>query len=695
MKKITTCIVSLILLISMVLSAAELSFADESIPENEENVIDIVEEPTILETDLETEVQQTTLPQETRDAAQNVVTDEVLRKVINKKLGLGSNNTADVTQAQVESLTGQLKYNGYNKEKVTSLEGLQYAINLENLDLRNNQISNLNPLSTAKSLVSVNLGGNAISDITGISTLSNLNTLYLAKNSISNISDLSNLTKLKILSVKENQISDIAALSGLVNLERLYLSYNSISDISALSDLTKLKTLSLKENQIKDISALSELVNLEQLYLSKNRVSDITSLSELLKLKKLYLGENKISDISTVSKLSALTHFDCSDQTIEQVISPPHTFSSMIINVDENLVPLENPQNGIVNGDGTYSFSPGYSEAKFDWNDVDGNGNPTRFSGTLTVLKGFDITSTSEGNGAITPMGTVVIKSGTSQTFDFTPDSGYEVDKVIVDDVEQPVSDSYTFNNVTENHTIKVIFKQITHTVTATAGANGSITPSGDVAVTHGSNKTFTITPAAGYKIKDVTVDGVSQGTINILTLENIAADQTVKAIFEEDPVSITGGADQSMVEGSDTIEEIKLSGKLEQFEGLWVNGTKLIKGIDYTAEGELTVVTFASDYLKKLEVGTYNLEFRYTGNRVATTTLEVTAKENNNGSNSDNSGSPENPNTDNEKVSNSTDRGATAPMAPNTGDSYPIGIAIIAFVSMMALVVIKKKYNG
>ena len=61
-----------------------------------------------------------------------------------------------------------------------------------------------------------------------------------------------------------------------------------------------------------------------------------------------------------------------------------------------------------------------------------------------------------------------------------TPDPGYHIADVLVDGVSVgAVSTSYTFTNVTANHTIAATFAIDTFTITASAGANGSISPSG------------------------------------------------------------------------------------------------------------------------------------------------------------------------------------------------------------------------
>ena len=65
-----------------------------------------------------------------------------------------------------------------------------------------------------------------------------------------------NLQYLEIYNFNDSRLSDLTPLSGLTNLQTLYLYNNQISDISALSNLTNLQTLYLDSNRISDISPL-------------------------------------------------------------------------------------------------------------------------------------------------------------------------------------------------------------------------------------------------------------------------------------------------------------------------------------------------------------------------------------------------------------------------------------------------------
>jgi hypothetical protein len=79
-------------------------------------------------------------------------------------------------------------------------------------------------------------------------------------------------------------------------------------------------------------------------------------------------------------------------------------------------------------------------------------------------------------------------------------------------------------------------FTAVIRTITASAGVNGTITPSGSVTVYDGGNLTFTIAPNAGFHVLDVTVDGVSRGAIATYTFSNVTVDHTIAATFEVNP---------------------------------------------------------------------------------------------------------------------------------------------------------------
>lgn len=168
---------------------------------------------------------------------------------------------------------------------ITDLTGLEYATNLQKLNLRMNHIS----------------------DLSALSALVNLQTLNLSKNEISDLSGLSNLAGLRELDIHLNRLSDISHLSGLSSLERLILRWNQVSDISALSHTTNLRWLTLQENQVSDVLPLSGLALLEYVELYGNPIRDISPLLGMASLGLLDVrGNPYLSQKAYCSDLQAI-----------------------------------------------------------------------------------------------------------------------------------------------------------------------------------------------------------------------------------------------------------------------------------------------------------------------------------------------------------------------------------------------------
>ena len=80
------------------------------------------------------------------------------------------------------------------------------------------------------------------------------------------------------------------------------------------------------------------------------------------------------------------------------------------------------------------------------------------------------------------------------------------------------------------------------YTIEATAGAGGSISPSGSVSVREGGDQTFTITPDKGYAVSNVKSDGKSIGAVKSYTFENVSRTHTIEVIFVKGTASARTG---------------------------------------------------------------------------------------------------------------------------------------------------------
>lgn len=230
------------------------------------------------------------------------IPDPLFLKVINKNLDPNRPDDQKVTKEEMESLTtishwlddegkpgikddakksilgtprsleGTPEYKFSVSYGIKSIEGIQYAKNLTQLKLNENEISDITPLKDLKKLEYLEFSRNRVVDVTPLK-------------------DLTNLTFLKLYN---NWIEDVTPLAGLVNLEGLDLHNNvrqkmvdgkrinsgGISDISSLKNLTKLNFLDLSANNLKDVSVIKNFDKIKDIDLSGNHIETYVGLGE-------------------------------------------------------------------------------------------------------------------------------------------------------------------------------------------------------------------------------------------------------------------------------------------------------------------------------------------------------------------------------------------------------------------------------
>ena len=237
---------------------------------------------------------------------------------------------ATITVVEMETLVELYA----DRASISDLTGLEFATNLQRLDIYSNTISDVSPLRNLTNLTFLWLDGNTISDVSPLRNLTSLTVLLLRGNTISDVSPLRNLTNLTELYLDGNTISDVSPLRNLTNLTKMWLSDNNISDVSPLQNLPNLTRLGLYLNTISDISPLENLTSLTSLNLDLNNISDVSPLRNLTNLTGLSIRGNplilsSINDhIPTLKSRGVAVYFDPplleSDFDIELVFLDDH-----------------------------------------------------------------------------------------------------------------------------------------------------------------------------------------------------------------------------------------------------------------------------------------------------------------------------------------------------------------------------------
>ena len=246
----------------------------------------------------------------------------------------------------------------------------------------------------------------------------------------------------------------------------------------------------------------------------------------------------------------------------------------------------------------------------------------------VNVKDKFDvITSVDGGNGTITSSKKGVVE-GTKVEITFTPDTGYMIDKVLVNTVETTVTGNKIELTVNEAKEVKVSYKKIPFTVTVKDVDGATITPNGAVAVSYGETQEFAITANSGYKLVKVLVDGTDKTADMVgdtLKLTNITSNINLEVVVEKIVYEVTEGANQNYTITKNNEAKFKINADFRLFDdGKVYVDNELVDPKNYTAESGSTIITLKKEFVDTLSVGEHTLKVLFNDGGEAITTFNV-----------------------------------------------------------------------
>lgn len=303
----------------------------------------------------------------------------------------------------------------------------------------------------------------------------------------------------------------------------------------------------------------------------------------------------------------------------------------------------------------------------------------------VNVKNTFDvITSVPSGNGTITPSKIDVIE-GSKVKITFTPNTGYMIDKVLVNGIEKTATGNEIEITVDEEKTVEVSYKKIPFTITVEEVTGATVNPDGTVTVSYGDNKDFTITANTGYKLVKVLVNDVEKALDgNTLKLKNITSNMKIKVVVEKIEYKVIEGAEQTYTIAEDTEARFRIDADYSLFNNKVYVDNVLVDSSNYTSKSGSTIIVLNKDYVDTLAVGEHTLKVAFADGGEAETTFTIARKTENNNNNENNT--PSKPEDKEEMKDNGSN--------PKTGDNIMLYVAIasMSIIGLVATTIVAKK---
>ena len=219
---------------------------------------------------------------------------------------------------------------------LSTVAGLEKAQNLEYLNLSNNTIRNLEPLSYMMKLQEIDLQHNALTSLSALSTLSDLQTLNVSFNSLTSVAPLATCSKLNWLDASNNELISLSGIDNLKGMKYLAANHNAITDVSLLAGSTTLTELHVADNELEDITSLSALSGLEVFDFSSNKVGKLPVWADSAKLRIIDGSHNEVKSLDSLQNQMNLTHVYMDYNKITAVKALENCFRLVLVNVYGN-----------------------------------------------------------------------------------------------------------------------------------------------------------------------------------------------------------------------------------------------------------------------------------------------------------------------------------------------------------------------
>jgi Leucine-rich repeat (LRR) protein len=236
-------------------------------------------------------------------------------------------------------------------DKIVNLNALTGAKNIKSLDLSYTDLNDIRALMYMPNLEKVNLTGTKINsnDLNVLSNLKNLKSITLSNVNINDLKIISkNFPDIEELDISNNKnVKNISEISKLKNLKTLKASNIGITSLKEIGNLIQINNIDLSNNDLSmvdenDIQNLINLTSINVLNLSNTKIKDsilnkyFDSISNQNLLTKLTIRNNYnrnvvggcekvniIDNIQNIAKLTNLTYLDlhgngCNDTSVSQ-----------------------------------------------------------------------------------------------------------------------------------------------------------------------------------------------------------------------------------------------------------------------------------------------------------------------------------------------------------------------------------------
>jgi hypothetical protein len=202
-------------------------------------------------------------------------------------------------------------------KEIETIEGVEYFINADVLDLRGNKLTLIPDISMLKELRWLSLGRNNLNVLPDLAGNVKLEVLFLSENHFTVFPDIPSNINVEYIAIEFNDLTNIPDLSHIPKLKWLYIGYNPLETLSSLENCTALRILGIGSTKLTTFPDLSKNTELTSLSFHENpQFSSWPDITANTKLQEIGCRGNNHGTIPSLSIYPDLRSFGCEENNL-------------------------------------------------------------------------------------------------------------------------------------------------------------------------------------------------------------------------------------------------------------------------------------------------------------------------------------------------------------------------------------------
>lgn len=206
-----------------------------------------------------------------------------------------------------------------SNNQLVSLNGLQFSINLQILEISNNRLGSLRDIGLCTNLRVLKVSNNSLWSLRGIEACTSLRELHCNQNELTSLQGIEQCLYIETLYCNNNRLTSVVEVANCIALKRLDCSHNALANLNGIGGCNALEYLNVEYAGLTTLSGIEGCTSLLRLHCGGNLLESVRQIRSFPQLTLLYCQANRLTTLEGINLCSRLVDLQCHSNQLTSI----------------------------------------------------------------------------------------------------------------------------------------------------------------------------------------------------------------------------------------------------------------------------------------------------------------------------------------------------------------------------------------